>query len=121
MKAAKIFTRENPCTKVDLHNCFYSKGAYVNRKLVDAKMVIGDNAPKYLVREGYIEQRLIEGADWYVVTIAGKAWLRAGILRYLQLHPEAITLCNELPAGVEVPPGVTRPRKNLVIRRRRPS
>lgn len=111
MKSAKVFTQDNPCTKVDLHNCFFSGGAYVNRKVVDAKTVIGDNAPKYLLRKGYIEQRLIEGADWYVITIAGKAWLRAGIARHLVLHPEDIALCNENPAGES--------RKAPILRRRR--
>jgi hypothetical protein len=95
----KVFTRENPCTKIDLHNCFYSSGAYRPRKVIEARMEIGLNAPKYLIREGYVTERHYEGADWYCPTPEGDAYLRNGILRFLVLHPDRARECKELPPG----------------------
>ena len=94
-----VFTRDNPCTKVHLHNCFYRGGRYVNRPVVEAKAEIGENAPKYLIREGYVNVRLIGGVDYYVLTPAGDQWLRQGVHRYLTNHPDKISECREPPAG----------------------
>ena len=95
----KVFTKENPCTKVDLHNCFYRKGAYVQRMVIEARTEIGLNAPKYLIREGYIELLWMKDADYYRLTPAGVAWLSKGLLRFLQLHPEKALECVEAPSG----------------------
>lgn len=88
MKAAKVFTRENPCTKIDLHNAFWLGGRYADQPVVRAKQIIGDNAPKYMLKKGYIEQTLRDGVDWYIVTDEGRTWLSEGLARHLELHPE---------------------------------
>jgi hypothetical protein len=127
MKAARVFTRDDPCTKVHLWNCFTdARGNLIDRPMVDAKMEIGDNAPKYLIREGYVRARIIGGVDWYVLTESGKTWLRDGTIRYLELHPEARKDCRN-PPGKPAPVGRrTRPAKppetpvKRVIRRLRP-
>jgi len=105
-KAPRLFTRDDPCTKIDLHNAFWRDGKYQDTPVVDARAVIGLNAPKYLLREGFIQERSIGGVDWYVVTWKGKAWLRSGIIRFLELHPERAGECNEPPPGRNV--GVAR-------------
>ena len=97
----KVFTRDNPCTKVDLHNCFYHGGQYVNRPVIEAKMEIGENAPKYLIREGLVVLRTIGQVDMYCVTPKGDQWLRTGIVRYLELHPERLEDCTFPPPGVK--------------------
>lgn len=97
----KVFTRDNPCTKVDLHNCFFRGGRYVNRPVVEAKAEIGENAPKYLIREGLVVMREIGGVDTYCVTPKGDQWLRTGIVRYLELHPERLRDCTFPPPGVK--------------------
>lgn len=105
-KAPRVFTRDDPCTKVDLHNAFFRQGQYRDTPVVDARAIIGVNAPKYLIREGYVEEKLRGGVDWYVLTIKGKAWLRTGVIRYLELHPERAVDCIEPPPGRN--PGVAR-------------
>lgn len=98
MKAARVFTRDDPCTKVHLWNCFHDEaGQWTARPLVDAKMEIGDNAPKYLMREGYMVQRIANGIDWYELTWRGKDWLRQGTMRYLELHPDKVVDCRHPP------------------------
>lgn len=107
----KHFTKDNPCTKVDLHNCFYRGGRYVNRPVVEAKTEIGENAPKYLIRENLVVVREIAGVDTYVLTPEGDSWLRTGILRYLALHPERAKDCKFPPPGYRsVAPQVRRTR-----------
>ncbi len=88
MKEAAKFTRDRPCTKVDLWNCFRRAGGYPAQTVVHAKTLIGDNAPKYLVREGYAREFTAGGVDFYQLTHHGIAWLEKGVKRYLELHPE---------------------------------
>lgn len=93
------FTKERPCNKTHLHNAFFDGKKYVDRLLVHAQAVIGKNCPRYLIRKGFVVQRLIGSVDWYCLTPAGKQWLQAGISRHLALHPADINLCTHLPPG----------------------
>lgn len=90
MKAARKFTRDDPVTKVELHNCFIdpATGRYRPVPLVNAKTQIGDNAPKYLARNEYLRTVLRGGIDYYELTPDGEQWLRDGLKRFLELHPE---------------------------------
>lgn len=88
MKSAAKFTREAPCTKVDLHLAFWVNGQYRATAVVQAKAVIGDNAPKYMLKKGFLVQSLEGGVDMYTPTETGKNWLRDGLARHLELHPE---------------------------------
>lgn len=88
MKEARKFSREQPCTKVEIHNCFFDGRQYTKRPVVEVKMEVGDNVPKYLVREDYVSFVLLAGVDYYELTVDGEEWLRAGLKRYLELHPE---------------------------------
>jgi hypothetical protein len=124
----KHFDRANPCTKVDLHNCFYRAGKYVPRRVIEARSDIGLNAPKYLLREGYATETTVGNADFYILTEEGKAWLSKGIRRYLELHPEAVLDCREPPVGFH-PPSARKPAqkpakqvqtRGVVVRRIRP-
>lgn len=93
------FTRDHPVTKVELHNCFYHLGKYIDRPVVEAQAEIGRNAPKYLMREDFAVLQTRGGVDYYHLTARGDLWLRNGILRYLELHPERAQDCKELPIG----------------------
>lgn len=85
----KVFTKENPCTKVDIHNCFVGEsGKYEQRPVVQARGVIGLNTPKYLIREGYAVYTYDKGIDYIHLTQNGEHWLRLGLERFLELHPE---------------------------------
>lgn len=109
---AKIFTRDDPCTKIDLHNCFYRNMRYAAVPVVEAQSIIGKNAPKYLLREELIVLRSTKGVDFYVPTAKGDAWLRAGILRFLELHPERASECKSRPLGYMA----EAPRKKVVAK-----
>lgn len=97
--AIAVFTKENPCTKIEIHNCFSRGGVYANQPLVQAQTIIGENCPKYLIKSGYVVVRTIAQVDHYCLTPEGDNWLRLGIRRYLTIHPERLGECIELPPG----------------------
>lgn len=101
--APKVFTRANPCTKVEIHNCFYKEGGgYQPRSVIEARTEIGLNVPKYLTREGYATLELRRGVDYLILTPEGEQWLTDGLTRQLELHPERRLDCKGL--------AVARPR-----------
>lgn len=104
----KVFTRENPCTKIHIHNCFYAGGQYPDKPVIEAKTFIGENCPKYLTREGFATVVTRRGVDYYHLTPEGDSWLRQGIIRYLTLHPDRINDC------LHPPPGFTVPRRGAI-------
>lgn len=91
-KDVKVFTREDPCTKVDLFNCFTAPSGFRPRAIVEARGEIGVNAIKYLIREGYAEAFSGAGVDWWKLTEEGELWLTEGLRRYLELHPDQVSL-----------------------------
>lgn len=107
-KPVKVFSREAPCSKVDLANCLLAGGQAVERAVVEARGEIGLNAIKYLRREGYAEAYHRAGVDWWKLTPEGVEWLAKGLARHLELHPDDAALLAHNP-------GVSR------ARRRRPA
>lgn len=116
----KVFTKDDPCTKVDLHNCFYEGGRYVNRPVVEAKAVIGENAPKYLIREEFVVVRTIGNVDYYCLTPEGDEWLRRGILKYLDNHPERFADCTYPPPGYGKGSPAAAVARRVIVRRQEP-
>lgn len=92
VKEVKVFTRDNPCTKVDLWNCFRPKDNFEPRPVVEARGEIGLNAPKYLLREGYAMAYTMKGIDYYELTTTGQQWLTRGLVKHLEKHPDDIGL-----------------------------
>ena len=84
----KVFTRDEPCTKVDIHNCFTSPTGYAPVPVVTARGKIGLNVPKYLLREGFAVAVSIKNIDYYDLTTTGVEWLEKGLKRHLELHPD---------------------------------
>lgn len=88
-KPVKVFTREAPCTKVDIHLCFADvDGAYRPRAVVEARGEIGLNAVKYYKKKGFVEEYELDGITWWEVTEEGEVYLREGLARHLELHPD---------------------------------
>lgn len=86
-KPVKVFTREDPVTKVTLHNCFYRGGVYVPRAVVEARGEIGLNAIKYL-KKNYLALQEERGThEYWILTRLGEEWLTEGLARHLELHP----------------------------------
>lgn len=88
VKPTRVFTRTDPCTKVHLWNCFVTITGLERVTVVASRSEIGLNTPKYLRREGYAEVVTEKGVEYYVLTPEGEEWLRKGLLRHLELHPE---------------------------------
>lgn len=82
------FTRDNPCTKLHIHNCFATPEGYGKRPVVDAQAEIGVNVPRVMEREGRLVRRSIKSVDYYVLTEEGERWLSRGIRSYLKNHPD---------------------------------
>lgn len=100
VKPVKVFTRENPCTKVDLWNCFRRGAGFVKRAVVESRGEIGLNAPKYLLREGFTRAFEQEGIDYIELTPHGEQWLTDGLERHLKKHPGDRRKCRDLPGAV---------------------
>ena len=91
----RVFTREEPCTKVHLYNCFMRNGRFVRRAVVEARGDIGLNAIKYLKNKNLAVAYSEGNIDYWELTPDGKEWLEKGLVRHLELHPEDIRLVNE--------------------------
>jgi|SRR5471030_1188101 len=88
IKQTRVFTRDNPCTKVDLFNCFKGEDQFVARAVVETRGEIGLNAPKYMVKNGFVRRYDSGNIEYYELTDEGRDWLIAGLKRHLELHPE---------------------------------
>ena len=88
IKPVRVFTRENPCTKIELFNCFTGEFGYVRRPVVEARGEIGENAPKYLLQKNYCVYRTDKGIDYYELTQAGEEWLTKGVAAHVGRHPD---------------------------------
>lgn len=109
------FTRDNPCTKKHIWNCFAAPSGFRAVPVVDAQAVIGVNAPRVMEREGRLVVRNTKGVDYYVLTSVGEEWLRAGAEAYIRNHPSESGDFRYLRGGTG-PAGSER-RLRRVIRR----
>ena len=90
VKPTRVFTKDAPCTKVHLWNAFIGANGLRKLAVVHSRGEIGLNAPKYLKNNGYIVVLEEKGVEYYEWTPEGEVWLRKGLLRHLELHPEEI-------------------------------
>ena len=74
------FTKENPCTKVDLWNCFRSKRRFTAVPIVKAQEIIGRNVPNHLVNQGFATR----DDEKIRLTSEGEEWLKKGAERYIR-------------------------------------
>ncbi len=93
IKPTRVFSRDDPCTKVHIFNAFAvvaPRGGigYRDLSVVESRGEIGLNTPKYLRREGYAEIVAKGPVEYYRLTPQGKQWLVDGLKRHLELHPE---------------------------------
>lgn len=95
----KVFTRENPCTKLDIWNCFRARTGFVKVPVVEAQAQIGANVPRVMEREGRLEKAEARGVEYYVLTAEGEEWLSTGFARYLKNHPSHAPQAKFLPSG----------------------
>jgi hypothetical protein len=93
----RVFTKDNPCTKLDIWNCFRGPNGFVAQPVVEAQTFIGANVPRVMEREGRLVKKTIKNTDYYVLTEAGEEWLAEGFARYLKNHPSHASQAVYLP------------------------
>jgi hypothetical protein len=98
--AVRVFTKDEPCSKLDLWNCFKARRGFKSPQVDEAKAIIGANAPKNMLRLGYVEVVEIKGADCYQLTEEGEEWLVAGIKGFVVRHPDRASEAVHLPRSL---------------------
>lgn len=96
----KVFTKDNPVTKLDLWNCFRGKRNFRRVQVDEAKSIIGANAPRYLKSKGYLLQYESRGVEYYDLSDDGRIWLMEGFKRHLLNHPEIKPQAKHLPSAL---------------------
>lgn len=86
----RVFTRDDQCTKVHIWNCFITPGGLKRVAVVHSRSKIGLNTPKYLKREAYVDVVNEKGVEYYQLTAEGEKWLRDGLIRHLEIHPDQV-------------------------------
>jgi len=94
----KKFTKDNPCTMVDIWNCFRIKNGFRNVQIGEAQSLIGINVPNYMLRMNRLVIFEIRREEYYVLTHDGAEWLERKFTRYLQSYPESKNLVKYLPS-----------------------
>ena len=84
----KEFTRDDPCTKLHIWNCFRAAHGFKRVQLDEAWSEIGVNAPRNMLKKGYIEIKHAAQEDYYQLTNSGEEWLRKGVKSYIRKHPD---------------------------------
>lgn len=84
---AKRFTKDSPCTKLDIWNCFVAEAGFADVPVYEAQSKIGVFVPRNMEREGRLIVVNRAGADYYRLTLSGRAWLTRGIRSYVKNHP----------------------------------
>lgn len=93
-----VFTRDNPCTKLDLWNCFRSRRGFRQVQVAEAKSRIGANAPRGMISNGRLETVHTANTESYRLTKAGVEWLRTGISHFIKNHPDRAEEAIHVPA-----------------------
>ena len=89
MSHVREFTKDRPCNKIDIWNAFRGKRRFVVTTMRDAKMVIGENVPGHLVRNGRAEFIERKGEECIKLTAEGEEWLKKGATIYIRNQHKA--------------------------------
>lgn len=92
-----VFSKSNPCTKIEIFNCFRGRRGFRQVEESEVLATIGRHVPRVLVNEGRAERIKTAKGDFYKLTKAGQDWLRVGLRRYLRNYPEKVKLVRNLP------------------------
>ncbi len=97
----KVFSRESPCTKLEIWNCFRNKrsAGFVRVPVPEAQAQIGANVPRVMEREGRLVSVVAGQVQYYVLTEEGEDWLLEGFKRYLKNHPAHAAAAVSVPSS----------------------
>ena len=104
----KVFTKDAPCTKLHIWNCFRQMSGYAKVQVDVAHSEIGLNVPRVMERGGKLVKETEPRGDYYVLTPLGKQWLEEGIRAYLTNHPGAKNKVKAMPPRAVVPAEAAR-------------
>jgi len=104
----RVFDKQNPCTKIEIYNCFRGPRGYRSVQVDVAHSLIGTNVPRVMERDGKIIKDRQPRGDYYELTEYGEEWLDKGIRSFLRNHPSRLD-------EVQYPPtDETSPRRRRV-------
>lgn len=100
--AERKFTKSQPCSKIDIYNCFYGVGSTQDDQgrssdITRARAIIGRNVVYRLCQAGHAELTILGGISYIALTDEGMAWLNHGVKRYLKNQPEKARDIEVLP------------------------
>ncbi len=95
----KVFTRDNPCTKLHIWNCFRGVRGFKKVDVAHAQSIIGVNAPRNMLSKGYATITETAGVEYYQLTKYGTEWLMTGLKSYLKNHPNDVKKAKNTPRG----------------------
>lgn len=95
----KVFTRDNPCKKIDIWNTFKGVRGWKRVQVDQAHAVMGLNAPKNMLKNEYLDKVTVGSSDYYKLTEVGITWLVSKFKNYLMAHPNDRNLANNVPKG----------------------
>lgn len=85
--AVRVFTRDAPCNKAILWQCFRGPMGFRRVQVIVAQSQIGANAPRVMERNGHLVRNNTPQGDFYTLTESGREWLTKGISAYVKNHP----------------------------------
>ena len=100
----KVFTKDRPCSKVEIWNCFRGPRNWRSRPIVDARAVIGCNVPNVLIKAGRARMSSSGRVDTIALTEEGREWLKTGLKRYLVNNPQRASEAKNLPKDMRPAP-----------------
>jgi len=93
----KVFSRDEPCTKLNIWNAFKGVRGWKRVQVDVAHSIVGLNAPKNMLSNSYIEKGVKGAEEYYYLTEIGKEWLTIKFRNYLLTHPDKRKLALNLP------------------------
>lgn len=83
--SVRTFTKNQPCNKIDIWNCFRGRRGFKKVAIVEAQAEIGRHVPGHLVAQGKADRvTMRDGTEALELTDYGKQWLTAGTERYIR-------------------------------------
>lgn len=79
----RVFTKDSPCCKIDLWNCFRGKRGFISVPVTVANSKIGRYVPKHLVGKGRATFSTVRGEERITLTKEGAQWLKIGTGTYI--------------------------------------
>ncbi len=109
----RVFTKQKPCTKKDIWNCFRGPGAFLKVQTDNAHALVGVNVPRVMERQGYLVKESLPKGDYYSLTSMGQVWLENGIKSFLRNHPAEAKNVRNMPRAkpTTAPNRITRTRR----------